>query len=111
MAGGAPCSWSALVDLWDSGLPPAYPIPVPDRVTPTYETSYRPPPAGSLTGGLLRSLNPGGGEGRRATYSPRTRGELPMGRILAFALLAAVVLVASATASIVTAGKAVAYPS
>jgi hypothetical protein len=36
-AGGAPCSWSALLDPWDSGLPPAYPIPVPDRVTPTYE--------------------------------------------------------------------------
>src|SRR4051812_35522375 len=25
------------MDPWDSGLPPAYPIPVPDRVTPTYE--------------------------------------------------------------------------
>src|SRR4051812_8199611 len=25
------------MDPWDSGLPPAYPISVPDRVTPTYE--------------------------------------------------------------------------
>ncbi len=26
-----------LEDPWDSGLPPAYPISVPDRATPTYE--------------------------------------------------------------------------
>jgi hypothetical protein len=30
-----------LVDLWDSGLPPAYPILVPDRVTPTYDRDSR----------------------------------------------------------------------
>src|SRR4028118_1344382 len=33
-----PTFWHGLKDPWDSGLPPAYPIPVPDRVTPTYET-------------------------------------------------------------------------
>jgi hypothetical protein len=36
-AGGAPCFRPALADPWGSGLPPADPIPVPDRVTPTYE--------------------------------------------------------------------------
>jgi hypothetical protein len=36
-AGGAPGFGPALVDPWESGLPPAYPIPVPDRATPTYE--------------------------------------------------------------------------
>src|SRR3954453_142211 len=41
-AGEAPCSASALVDLWASGLSPAYPIPVPDRVTPTYERAQPP---------------------------------------------------------------------
>src|SRR4028118_575431 len=44
----------ALADLWDSGLPPAYPIPVPDRVTPTYEwDSYL--GAGTVAGGRRRS--------------------------------------------------------
>src|SRR3954454_19676362 len=32
-----------LGDLWASGLSPAYPIPVPDRVTPTYEGRRREP--------------------------------------------------------------------
>src|SRR3954451_22273029 len=30
-------------DLWAGGLSPAYPIPVPDRVTPTYEGRRREP--------------------------------------------------------------------
>jgi hypothetical protein len=36
-AGGAPGFGPALLDPWESGLPSAYPIPVPDRATPTYE--------------------------------------------------------------------------
>src|SRR5690242_18715347 len=31
------------MDLWASGLSPAYPIPVPDRVTPTCEGQRREP--------------------------------------------------------------------
>src|SRR5215217_7802642 len=37
MAGEAPGFCPVLVAIWDSGLPPVYPILVPDRVTPTYE--------------------------------------------------------------------------
>src|SRR3954452_15500211 len=59
-----------LGDLWASGLSPAYPIPVPDRVTPTYEGWRREPerPRPSLPAA------------REPARGARARPPLPAGR-------------------------------
>src|SRR5690348_2534107 len=42
------------MDPWDSGLPPAYPIPVPDRAAQTYEEAVvqAPAPERPVAGGM-----------------------------------------------------------
>src|SRR3954453_22923147 len=75
-AGEAPCSASALVDLWASGLSPAYPIPVPDRGAPAYEGREALEAAAAWAGQAGPAASPPAPQHhRRAAFLPRPARE------------------------------------
>ena len=66
------------MDPWDSGFPPAYPIPVPDRVTPTYEWDSWSRPGLTLAVGIVGFL---GYRVSRQTYRRRWKAKTVMSAV------------------------------